>query len=58
MSIPKDPVILLSYINTQLRDHYKTLDDLCKSLNINKEHIVDKLQQIDYVYDNTLNQFI
>lgn len=25
--LPKDPVILLSYINTQLRDFYPSLDD-------------------------------
>ena len=29
--LPQDPVILLSYVNTQLRDHYASLDDLCKS---------------------------
>ncbi|BCN30046.1 DUF4250 domain-containing protein [Anaeromicropila herbilytica] len=58
MSLPNDPVMLLSYINTQLRDHYKNLDDLCKSLNISKEHVINKLQQIDYLYDNTRNQFV
>ncbi len=34
MQLPKDPVILLSYINTQLRDFYPSLDELCKSLCI------------------------
>lgn len=24
--LPADPIILLSYINTQLRDHYASLD--------------------------------
>ncbi|NSK78081.1 DUF4250 domain-containing protein, partial [Blautia massiliensis (ex Durand et al. 2017)] len=24
--IPKDPVMLLSYVNTQLRDFYRSLD--------------------------------
>ena len=32
MAIPNDPVILMSYLNTQLRDFYTGLDDLCKSL--------------------------
>ena len=27
--IPKDPVILLSYVNTQLRDYYDSLEALC-----------------------------
>ena len=28
--IPKDPVMLLSYVNTQLRDFYGTLEALCE----------------------------
>lgn len=32
--IPKDPVMLLSYVNTQLRDHYETLEELCRSLDV------------------------
>ena len=27
--IPKDPMILLSYVNTQLRDYYDSLEALC-----------------------------
>ena len=30
--IPKDPVILLSYVNTQLRDNYPSLDEMCRAL--------------------------
>lgn len=58
MSLPNDPVILLSYINTQLRDHYKTLDDLCKTLDINKSLVIEKLDNIDYAYDSSINQFV
>lgn len=56
--IPNDPIILLSYINTQLRDNFKTLDDLCKSLDINPVDLVEKLEKINYNYDSTINQFI
>ena len=28
MNLPKDPVMLLSVVNTQLRDHYPTLTEL------------------------------
>jgi hypothetical protein len=55
--IPKDPVILLSFINTQLRDYYKTLEDLCLSLDIDKEELTEKLNFIDYHYNPTTNQF-
>lgn len=57
MNIPKDPVILLSYINTQLRDYYDSLSDLCKSLNLNEEELVGKLRSIEYEYNPERNQF-
>lgn len=55
--IPNDPVILLSFINTQLRDYYKNLEDLCQSLNINQENLINQLSTIDYHYNQTTNQF-
>ena len=58
MSIPNDPVMLLSYINTQLRDFYPNLKDLCLSLNIDEKTLCSKLETIDYRYDETLNQFV
>ena len=57
MNIPKDPAILLSYINTQLRDNYKNLDDLCKSLDVSENDIISKLELIGYKYDEKLNRF-
>lgn len=58
MSIPKDPVMLLSFINTQLRDYYSSLDDLCSSLNIEKQNLETSLQKIDYFYESEHNQFL
>ncbi len=57
MSIPNDPIILLSYINTQLRDNYENLDDLCKSLDISRDVLENKLSLIGYVYDEKQNRF-
>ncbi len=59
--IPKDPVILLSYINTQLRDHYSTIDALSDGLDLDAaamEDICSKLGNIGYNYDPEKNQFI
>ena len=56
--IPKDPIMLLSYINTQLRDNYSSLDDLCASLGVSKQEILDKLAMVNYVYDEALNKFV
>lgn len=58
MSIPQDPIILLSYINTNLRDYYKTLTDLCKILDIEEDELVSKLKKINYEYCPIRNQFI
>ncbi len=58
MNIPNDPVILLSYINTQLRDFYPSLDELCKSMGLKAQDLSDKLDTIGYQYDKDRNQFI
>ncbi len=58
MSIPNDPVILLSYINTQLRDFYSSLDEFCASLNVDPKEIKAKLAAINYEYDAEKNQFV
>ena len=56
-TIPNDPVMLLSYINTQLRDHYPSLKDQCAALNLEQEFLTQKLGAIDYVYNKIQNQF-
>lgn len=58
MPIPKDPVMLLSYVNTQLRDFYSDLDDLCVSLQIEKQWLENTLDKIDYHYTKETNQFV
>ena len=58
MNIPNDPVMLLSYINTQLRDFYPTLNELCSELNLSKDELCSKLSAIDYEYDEEANQFV
>lgn len=55
--IPKDPVMLLSYINTQLRDFYDSFEDLCKALDLDENEIKQKLSFIGYEYNDSLNQF-
>jgi len=57
MNIPNDPAILLSYINTQLRDSGQDLNDLCKSLCIEKNAVSEKLASIGFVYDPEKNCF-
>ena len=56
--IPKDPMILLSYVNTQLRDYYDSLEALCTCRGMRKKELVEKMDAIDYHYDEETNQFI
>lgn len=56
--IPKDPVMLLSFINLKLRDYYSSLEALCDDLDIDRGEIEDKLSGIDYHYDKEKNQFV
>ncbi len=56
--IANDPIILLSIINTKLRDFYPSLDALCEDMGEDKEEILEKLKSIDYSYDENLNKFV
>lgn len=58
MAMPNDPMILLSYINTQLRDFYPSLEELCKAQSVDMQEIINKLASIDYQYDQKLNKFV
>ncbi len=57
MNIPNDPIILLSFINTKLRDEFSSLDELCKGLCISKEELENKLLTVGYVYSEETNSF-
>lgn len=56
-SLPKDPVMLLSVINTALRDKYSSLEELAHAYDTTAKEISDKLATINYEYNSTLNQF-
>mgnify|MGYP004662393221 FL=1 len=57
-NIPNDPVMLLSFVNTQLRDFFITLDLFCENFNVNRSELEAKLNSIDYEYDAATNQFV
>lgn len=56
--IPKDPAMLLSFINLKLRDYYSSFETLCDELDVDRAEIEDKLSSIDYHYDKEKNQFV
>lgn len=56
--LPQDNYMLLSFLNMKLRDFYDSFDSLCDDLDIDKEEVVNRLESIDYIYDEKINQFI
>ena len=58
MPLPKDPFMLLSYVNTQLRDNFSSLDELCKSLGEDEGAIRGTLERAGFAYDVDLNRFV
>ena len=57
-TLPQDTFILLSTINTWLRDYYDSIDSLCEDKGVERTEIDEKLSQIGYAYDRALNRYV
>ena len=58
MQLPNDPIMLMSFCNARLRDEYESLDELCASLDVDREALCARLAEADYQYDPERNQFL
>lgn len=56
--MPKDPVMLLSYVNMKLRDFYQDIDGFCQDAGISRQELEEKLAGINYHYSKETNQFV
>ncbi len=56
--LPKDPMILLSVLNTKLRDEYESLDALCEDLELDARELEDRLAAAGFRYDAALRRFV
>ena len=54
---PKDPMMLLSWVNMKLRDFYPSLEDLCSDMEIDLEGLVKMLSEAGFEYNRDLNKF-
>ena len=50
-NMPKDPMMLLSFVNTRMRDDALTLEELAAQFDVDAHEIISKLAAIDYTYD-------
>mgnify|MGYP000861556757 CR=1 FL=1 len=57
MELPKDPMMLFSVINMNLRDHYSSLDALCDDMNINQTELINRLKEAGFEYSSENNKF-
>ena len=55
--LPQDPFMLFSYVNTQLRDVYSSLDEFCKATDVDLEKKKKKLKDAGFEYSEELNKF-
>lgn len=56
--LPRDPMILFSYVNTQLRDHHIGLDDFCAEENVDRTELCRTLREVGFEYDPETNRFV
>ena len=56
-NIPQDAMMLMSFVNMKLRDEYPSLDELCASMNIDRQWLVEKLATVGFEYSEENNKF-
>ena len=57
MPLPKDPVMLLSVVNTWLRDRYASPEELCDDKDISLDELNAKLSNAGFEYDPENRQY-
>lgn len=55
--MPKDPMMLMGFINMKLRDFYPDLDALCEDLQIDQKVLEQQLAEVGFEYNPTANKF-
>ena len=55
--LPRDPEMLVSFLNTRLRDRYSSFLQLLDDLDEDPEELCSRLKEAGYAYDAPHNQF-
>ena len=56
-TLPKDPIMLLSFVNMKLRDEFSNLEELAAACDTTAKAISDALKKINYEYKPDIRQF-
>ena len=56
--LPADPMILLSVVNTRLRDLYPSLEELCRAEDVSPQELEQRLSAVGFRYDPAQNRFV
>ena len=55
--LPKDPAMLMSFINMKLRDEYRTLEDFCSSYGIDEDKLKATMECAGFEWLPDIRQF-
>lgn len=55
--LPKDVMMLMSYVNMKLRDEYASLDEMCASMDIDRTWLEKRLAEGGFEYNPSQNKF-
>ena len=57
MELPKDPMMLFSFVNMKLRDVYASLDEFCDDAHVDKDQLIRTLGEAGFEYNGAQNKF-
>ena len=55
-NLPKDPAMLMSYVNQKLRDEYSSLEEMCRRQDIEMQELLDRLKAGGFEYNEEQNK--
>ena len=56
-NIPQDTMMLVGFVNMKLRDEYPTLEEMCSSLDIDRQWLIEKLAAAGFEYSEENKKF-
>lgn len=55
--MPKDPVMLMSFVNMKLRNEYRTLEDFCAAYGLKESELKAEMEAAGFDWQPGIRQF-